>query len=345
VAFALAGSIKKDLTREAIGLDADGKPVYLKDIWPSQEEVNAAVRAYVQAELFKKANESVFQGDAEWKRIPAPKGDLFDWAADSTYIRRASFLENLPAQPPSIGNITGARVLALLGDMVTTDHISPASSIAEKSPAGQYLLSHGVKKADFNSYGARRGNHEVMIRGTFANVRLKNLLAPGTEGGVTTKFPAGTFPEGTVTSIYEAAMAYAKEKTPLVVLAGKEYGSGSSRDWAAKGTAMLGIKAVIAESFERIHRSNLVMMGILPLQFIEGQNASSLGLTGAEVFDIAGIEDGLSPFKTLKVKAVSGGRAIEFSVMMRIDTPKEIDYYLNGGILPFVLRQMREEKK
>jgi aconitate hydratase len=253
VAYALTGTMNVDITKEAIGLSKEGKPVYLKDIWPTNEEVQDAIRSYVTSDLFKSRYAQVFDGDEDWKKIKVPEGQRFTWKQDSTYVRRASFLENLPKKPAPMGDIKSARVLALLGDSVTTDHISPAGSIALESPAGKYLLEHGVQKKDFNSYGARRGNHEVMIRGTFANGRLKNMLAPGTEGGVTKKFP-----EGTSSTIYDAAMSYMKEKTPLLVIAGKEYGSGSSRDWAAKGTRMLGVKAVLAESFERIHRSNLV---------------------------------------------------------------------------------------
>jgi aconitate hydratase len=285
--------------------------------------------------LFEKQYSHVFDGDAAWNHVPVPEGKRFTWDAGSTYVRRAAFLENLSKEPKPVADIRGARVLAYLGDSVTTDHISPAGSIALDGPAGQYLIAHGVNKPDFNSYGARRGNHEVMVRGTFANVRLKNQLAPGTEGGVTKKFP-----EGTVTSIFEAAEAYKRERTPLIVIAGKEYGSGSSRDWAAKGTMMLGIKAVIAESYERIHRSNLVMMGVLPLQFPDGKNATFFGLTGDEVYEIGGIASNLTPLKVLKVKAVSASGVKEFNVVMRIDTPKEIEYYQHGGILPYVLRQL-----
>jgi aconitate hydratase len=291
--------------------------------------------AHVKKEMFEKQYSQVFSGDANWKAIPVPEGKQFKWDGTSTYVRRAQFLTGLSKTPAKIQDIKGARVLALLGDSVTTDHISPAGNISDKTPAGQYLLAQGVSKADFNSYGARRGNHEVMVRGTFANVRLKNLLAPGTEGGVTTKFP-----EGNVTSIYEASMAYQKEGVPLIVIAGKEYGSGSSRDWAAKGPAMLGVKAVIAESFERIHRSNLVMMGVLPLQLPDGKTASSIGLAGDEIFEIDGISTGLEPLKVVKVTATGKAGKKEFNALLRIDTPKEVEYYQHGGILPYVVRQL-----
>ncbi|MCG3204784.1 MAG: Aconitate hydratase A [Elusimicrobia bacterium] len=335
VAYALAGSLKVNLTTEALGQGRDGKPVFLKDIWPNQREVQDALKN-VKQELFKKEYAHVFEGDDVWKTISFPKSNRFDWEKDSTYIRRAAFLENLAVAPAPLADIRGARVLASLGDSVTTDHISPAGSISAESPAGKYLLSHGVPKSDFNSYGARRGNHEVMVRGTFANNRLKNQLAPGTEGGVTKKFP-----EGTVMSIYDAALAYAKQNTPLIILAGKEYGSGSSRDWAAKGTMMLGVKAVIAESYERIHRSNLVMMGVLPLQFPDGKNAAGLDLSGEEVFEITGVADSLKPLKVLKVRATLNGVIKEFNALMRIDTPKEIEYYQHGGVLPYVLRRLK----
>lgn len=332
VAYALAGNMCVDITQEPLGMGKDGKPVYLANIWPTRKEVQDAIGQFVTAQQFKKEYSVIFEGDQIWKNIPIPKGGSFEWDDKSTYVRRASFLENLPKRPEPIEDIKSARVLALLGDSVTTDHISPAGSIGEDSPAGKYLKQKGVSRADFNSYGSRRGNHEVMVRGTFANIRLRNQLAPGTEGGFTKKFP-----EGTVTTIYEASEAYKQENTPLIVLAGKEYGSGSSRDWAAKGTKMLGIKAVIAESYERIHRSNLVMMGVLPLQFLDGQNIKSLGLKGDETFDIVGIIDSVKPLQNLIVK-YSGSK--KFEVKLRIDTPKEIDYYKHGGILSFVLRQI-----
>ncbi len=335
VAYALAGSLKIDITTEPLGVGKNGQPVFLKDIWPSQKEVLEVAHKAVRQDLFEKQYSHVFDGDVAWNSVPVPEGKRFAWDSKSTYVRRAAFLENLSKEVKPVSDIRGARVLAYLGDSVTTDHISPAGSIALEGPAGQYLVKHGVNKPDFNSYGARRGNHEVMMRGTFANVRLKNQLAPGTEGGVTKKFP-----EGIITSIYEAAESYKKEKTPLIVLAGKEYGSGSSRDWAAKGAMMLGIKAVIAESYERIHRSNLVMMGVLPLQFPDGKNAAFFSLTGDEVYEIGGISSNLTPLKVLKVKAVSSTGVKEFNVVMRIDTPKEIEYYQHGGILPYVLRQL-----
>lgn len=335
VAYALAGSMNIDITTEPLGLGKDGKPVFLKDIWPSQADVQKTVREFVTRQLYASRYAKVFDGDALWQKIPVPQGQQFTWKNDSTYVRRPTFLEKLPRSPQKITNIKSARVLAYLGDSVTTDHISPAGSIKADSPAGKYLIDHGVKKEDFNSYGARRGNHEVMIRGTFANTRIKNLLVPGIEGGVTKKLPNGaTMP------IYDAAMAYIKEGTPLIVIAGKEYGSGSSRDWAAKGTAMLGVKAVIAESFERIHRSNLVMMGVLPLQFPDGKNAATYGLTGDEIYTITGIEGEMQPLTPLRVKAEKDGAVKEFNVLMRIDTPKEIEYFQHGGILPYVVRQI-----
>jgi aconitate hydratase len=335
VAYALAGSVDVDLTTQPLGQGKDGKPVFLKDIWPTRGEVTEAVAKHVKPEFFKKEYAHVFEGDARWKAIPVPQGGLYQWDAKSTYIRRAAFLENVERSAAPVRDIKQARVLALLGDSVTTDHISPAGSISDKSPAGQYLIAQGVSKTDFNSYGARRGNHEVMMRGTFANVRLKNQLAPGTEGGFTTKLP-----EGKATTIYDASVDYIKGNTPLIVLAGKEYGSGSSRDWAAKGVAMLGVQAVIAESFERIHRSNLVMMGVLPLQFKPGETAASLGLTGQETFDIIGVEKGLSPRQDVTVKASGSAGVKTFTVLSRIDTPKEIEYFKNGGILPYVIRQI-----
>ncbi|MFN0117213.1 MAG: aconitate hydratase AcnA [Elusimicrobiota bacterium] len=335
VAYALAGSININLTTEPLGTNKEGKEIFLKDIWPTQEEVNQEIKEHLSVQLFTNRYSRVFEGDDEWQKISIPEGQRFTWREDSTYIRRASFLENLQRVPAPVSDINEARVLALLGDSVTTDHISPAGSIALDSPAGKYLIAHGVQKADFNSYGARRGNHEVMIRGTFANVRLKNLLVPGTEGGVTKKLP-----EGTVTTIYDAAMAYEKEKTSLVIISGKEYGSGSSRDWAAKGTRMLGVRAVIAESYERIHRSNLVMMGVLPLQFEDGKNAATYGLTGLETINIAGISAQMKPMQKVMVKAKTDKKTIEFKAIMRIDTPQEIEYYLHGGIMPYVLRQI-----
>ena len=290
VAYALAGTMDIDLLDEPLGQDEDGNDVFLKDIWPSEQEVAETVESAVQSDMFRKSYGEVYDGDERWNSLEVPEGDRFAWADDSTYVRKPPYFEDMPAEPPELTDIEGARVLAVLGDSVTTDHISPAGAIKEDSPAGKYLMEHGVERKDFNSYGSRRGNHEVMVRGTFANIRLRNQLAPGTEGGVTQ-----VLPEGEEMTIYDAAMAYAEDDTPLVVLAGKEYGSGSSRDWAAKGTKLLGVRAVIAESFERIHRSNLVGMGVLPLQFPEGEDAESLGLTGEEEFTITGIAEDGSP--------------------------------------------------
>ncbi len=335
VAYALAGSMNLDLTSEPLGTGRDGRAVYLKDIWPTEREVQQAVLGSVTSEMFRQQYASVFDGDERWRQLPVPTGDRFAWEADSTYIRRPPFLENLTVDPPPVTDVTGARALAVLGDSITTDHISPAGAIRADSPAGRYLVEHGVTPKDFNSYGSRRGNHEVMMRGTFANVRLRNQLAPGHEGGVTTYLPGDE-----VMSIYDAAMRYQEAGVPLLVLAGKEYGSGSSRDWAAKGTLLLGVKAVIAESFERIHRSNLVNMGVLPLQFREGESASALGLTGREVFDIAAGQ-ALKPRGTVKLSARGeDGKAKSFTVGVRIDTPEELTAYRHGGILPYVLRQL-----
>ena len=334
VAYALAGRMNIDIYNQPLGEDADGNPVYLRDIWPTQEEIRTVVSQNVDAAKFRAAYEDVFQGETRWNNLPAPSGQRFDWQDDSTYVRNPPYFDGMSATPDPIRDISGARVLALLGDSVTTDHISPAGNIKPDSPAGLYLTGHGVKPADFNSYGSRRGNHEVMMRGTFANVRLRNLLAPGTEGGVTLHLP-----DGEQMSIYDAAMKYRSEGVPLVVLAGKEYGSGSSRDWAAKGPCLLGVRAVIVESFERIHRSNLVGMGVLPLQFQEGQNAQSLGLTGRERIDIEGLGDGAVREVTVKATDDSGS-VITFRARVRLDTPQEVDYYRHGGILPYVLRQL-----
>jgi aconitate hydratase len=336
VAYAIAGHVDVDLTTEPVGNDSQGKPVYLKDLWPTQKEVQDLISSTMRAEMFQKAYEESLQGDERWKALDAPAGELFQWDETSTYVKRPPFFDDMPKQAPPLKDIRGARVLAVLGDSVTTDHISPAGSIQADGPAGKYLQSHGVSPKDFNSYGARRGNHEVMMRGTFANVRLRNLMLPGTEGGL-----ALHLPEKTSTTIFDAAMQYQSEGVPLMILAGKEYGSGSSRDWAAKGPCLLGIKAVLAESYERIHRSNLVGMGILPLQFLPGESAESLGLTGFEIFDIPGIAGGLKPGQrmTLLVRDDSGkGRSIE--AICRIDTPYELQYYQHGGILQFVLRQL-----
>lgn len=341
VAFALAGRIDIDLASEPLGTDRDGKPVYLRDIWPSQVEINQVIERCVTRELFEETYSAVFQGDENWNSIEVPAGDRFAWDESSTYIRRPPYFDGMrPEEPDSVEDIRGARVLAYLGDSITTDHISPAGSIKPDSPAGKYLLERGVPQAEFNSYGSRRGNHEVMVRGTFANVRIRNRLAPGTEGGFTTHIPSGE-----VMTIYDAAVRYSEAGIPLIVLAGKEYGSGSSRDWAAKGPFLQGVKAVIAESFERIHRSNLVGMGIVPLQFAPGENADSLGLTGREVFDIQGVAEaiasGFASGRTARVTArAEDGRTIEFQVTIRIDTPREADYYRNGGILQYVLRQL-----
>ena len=340
VAYALAGKIGHNFDTDALGADKNGQPVFLKDIWPTQKEVADAIDKGVSSEGFRKEYATVSQGDANWQGLSFPTGDVYQWEPDSTYIRKAPYFDGITKTPAPISDILGARVLAVLGDSVTTDHISPAGSIKASGPAGKYLAEHAVKTSDFNSYGSRRGNHEVMVRGTFANVRLRNKLAPGTEGGVTRLLP-----EGEQMSIFDASVKYAERKVPLVILAGKEYGSGSSRDWAAKGPNLLGVRAVIAESFERIHRSNLVGMGILPLQFEEGQNVESLGLTGEETYDFAGLTTLLkSKFangRTLKVKATAAdGKVKEFTAKVRIDTPQEIEYYEHGGILQYVLRQL-----
>lgn len=339
VAYALAGTMDIDLQREPIGTGKDGSPVYLKDLWPSPQEVTETMRKAVRSEMFVKQYANVFEGEPRWKDLPIPEGDRFHWEKDSTYIKAAPFFDDIPREPAPLRDIRGARVLALLGDSVTTDHISPAGSISAKSPAGKYLQERGVQPTDFNSYGSRRGNHEVMIRGTFANIRLRNLLAPGTEGGWTIH-PSSPEPM----FIYDAAVKYAAERTPLLVIAGKEYGSGSSRDWAAKGPRLLGVRAVIAESFERIHRSNLIGLGVLPLQFKEGENAKSLGLTGFETYDIQGIEGELQVGKTMTVHATAkDGKKTTFSVLARLDTPNEVDYYRHDGILQYVLRQLLEQ--
>ncbi len=335
VAYALAGRMDMDLTTEALGNDPAGKPVYLKDIWPTPQEIESTVRASVSSSQYSKQYSEVFEGDAHWKSMPVPKGDIYKWDPKSTYIKLPPYFDNMPKTPPPLADIHGAKVLAILGDSVTTDHISPAGSIPVDSPAGKYLIANGVKPHEFNSYGARRGNHEVMMRGTFANIRLRNQLAPGTEGGWTLFLP-----DGEKMSIYDAAVKYREAGVPLVVLAGKEYGSGSSRDWAAKGTRLLGVRAVIAESYERIHRSNLVGMGLLPLEFKAGENRETLGLTGHEIFEIEGVAS-LSPKKMITVHAKSGdGKAKTFSVIARVDTPEEVSYYQHGGILQYVLRQM-----
>jgi aconitate hydratase len=336
VAYALAGRVDVDLHTEPLGTGKDGKPVFLRDIWPRQEEVQKTITKSVRSEMFCKEYSEVFTGDESWRALPVPEGDLYQWDAASTYVKHPPYFENVSTKPPPVSDIKGARILALLGDSITTDHISPAGSIKKDGPAGKYLVEHGVQPKDFNSYGSRRGNHEVMVRGTFANVRLKNLLAPGTEGGVTRHLP-----DGAPMSIFDAAVQYAKEGVPLVVLAGKEYGAGSSRDWAAKGPKLLGVRAVIAESYERIHRSNLVGMGILPLQFAAGETAASLGLTGEEVFELTDLEAAIKGNRELTVKARSAnGSEKTFRTSVRIDTPREVLYYQHGGILTFVLRQL-----
>jgi len=338
VAYALAGSMDVDLFDEPLGQDSDGNDVMLKDIWPSPAEVERVIGEAITSEMFSTDYADVFAGDQRWQELPTPEGDTFEWDADSTYVRKPPYFEGMPDEPEPVSDIEGARVLLKLGDSVTTDHISPAGAIKKDSPAGTYLAEHGVEQRDFNSYGSRRGNHEVMIRGTFANIRLRNQLAPGTEGGVTRDFTN----DGEVTTVYEASENYQREGIPLVVLAGKEYGSGSSRDWAAKGTALLGVKAVIAESYERIHRSNLIGMGVLPLQFPGGKSADDMGLTGEETISISGItelNDGTTP-RTVTVRIEKDGRDDEFEATVRIDTPGEASYYRNGGIMPFVLRNL-----
>jgi aconitate hydratase len=339
VAYALAGNMQIDIYNEPLGTDRNGQPVYLRDIWPSNREVAELIEKHVTSEMFKSSYADVFKGDANWNSLDVPSGETFAWSDDSTYVKHPPYFEGMTLETGTPQDIRGARVLAVLGDSVTTDHISPAGNIAVDSPAGRYLLSLGVEKKDFNSYGARRGNHEVMVRGTFANIRLRNRLAPGTEGGWTIHIPSGE-----QMSIYDAAMRYQSEGTPLLIIAGKEYGAGSSRDWAAKGTALLGVKAVLAESYERIHRSNLIGMGVLPLQFLPGESAASLGLTGAEQFDIEGL--GLQRVKEVTVTATGvGGKRKTFKALVRIDTPKEQEYFIHGGILQYVLRQLAQAKQ
>ncbi|TMR31340.1 aconitate hydratase AcnA [Nonomuraea zeae] len=342
VAYALAGTMDLDLDTEPLGLGADGEPVYLKDIWPSPEEIASVVNSSIGRDMFERDYADVFKGDDHWRSLPIPTGNTFEWDPSSTYVRKAPYFDGMPEKPEPVTDISGARVLVKVGDSVTTDHISPAGSIKAGTPAAQYLRANGVEVKDFNSYGSRRGNHEVMIRGTFANIRLRNQIAPGTEGGYTRDF---TQPDGPVSFIYDASVNYAAAETPLVVLAGKEYGSGSSRDWAAKGTALLGVRAVIAESYERIHRSNLIGMGVLPLQFPEGGSAEALGLTGEETFDITGVEElnkgGIPQTVHVKATAPSGhGAGVEFDAVVRIDTPGEADYYRHGGIMQYVLRSL-----
>ena len=336
VAYALAGRMDFDVVNESLGNDQAGKPVYLRDIWPTPQEVEQTMREAVSSDMFHNQYADVFSGDEHWRALPIPEGDLYAWDNKSTYIKDPPYFEGMPLKPPALGDLKGLRTLAVLGDSVTTDHISPAGTIPADSPAGKYLIAHGVQPKDFNSYGARRGNHEVMMRGTFANIRLRNLLAPGTEGGWAIHQPSGE-----KMSIYDAAMKYRDEHVPLIIIAGKEYGSGSSRDWAAKGTILLGVRAVLAESFERIHRSNLVGMGVLPLEFLPGETLKSLGLSGQEVFEIDGLAQSFEPRKKMKVRARDAqGKVKEFTVLARVDTPFEVAYYQHGGILQYVLRQM-----
>jgi aconitate hydratase len=325
-----------DIQNEPLGTDGEGRPVYLREIWPSPRDIEETILSSVRSDMFRKEYADVFQGDEQWKALSVPTGDRYAWDPQSTYIKAAPFFEEMPLTPKPLADIRGARVLVMVGDSVTTDHISPAGNIPAKSPAGAYLIDRGIEAKDFNSYGSRRGNHEVMMRGTFANIRLRNLLAPGTEGGWTLH-PSSKEP----VSIFEASEKFKGEGVPLIVIAGKEYGSGSSRDWAAKGPRLLGVRAVIAESFERIHRSNLIGMGILPLQFAEGENPRSLGLSGFESYDIEGIDQNLHPGKKLRVAATAeGGKVHSFTTLCRIDTPMEVDYYRNDGILQFVLRSL-----
>jgi aconitate hydratase len=335
VAYALAGSMDIDITTDPLGTGTDGQPVYLRDVWPTAREIQQVVNEAIASEMYTDGYVDVFAGDDRWRNLSTPEGDVFEWDPDSTYVRKPPYFDGMAREPEPVSDVAGARVLAKLGDSVTTDHISPAGSIKPDSPAGRYLTEHGIERRDFNSYGSRRGNHEVMIRGTFANIRLRNQLAPGTEGGFTRDF---TEPDGPVSTIYDAAVNYARTGTPLLILAGTEYGSGSSRDWAAKGTALLGVRAVLAESYERIHRSNLIGMGVLPLQYLDGENGQSLGLTGEETFTITGVEalnDGVTP-RTVTVTADNR----EFQARVRIDTPGEATYYRHGGIMPYVLRSL-----
>jgi aconitate hydratase len=335
VAYSLTGTMDIDLMDDPIGQDSDGNDVFLADLWPSPQQVQDIINETVQASGFASSYADVFAGDERWQGLDVPEGDSFEWAEDSTYVRRPPYFDGMDREPSGIEDIVGARVLAVLGDSVTTDHISPAGSIKTDSPAGHYLSDHDVERKDFNSYGSRRGNHEVMIRGTFANIRLRNQLAPGTEGGVTRHLP-----DGDEATIYDASRSYLDDGVPLVVLAGKEYGSGSSRDWAAKGTSLLGVRAVIAESYERIHRSNLIGMGVIPLQYAEGESRESLGLTGQETFEIRGLAGAEDIPHELTVKAAGDDGDKEFTVTVRIDTPGEAEYYRHGGILQYVLRSL-----
>jgi aconitate hydratase len=335
VAFALAGRVDIDFATEPLGVGTDG-PVFLRDIWPAPADVDAEIMRSVKSEQFERQYANVFEGDEEWRTIEVPTGARYAWSDDSTYVKNPPYFEGMTMAPPGVRPITGARALGMFGDSITTDHISPAGNIAAASPAGKWLIAHGVATKDFNSYGARRGNHEVMMRGTFANIRLRNELAGGKEGWWT-----ATAPGGEPQPIFDVSMAMQQQGTPLVIIAGKEYGTGSSRDWAAKGTALLGVRAVIAESFERIHRSNLVGMGVLPLELTAGETRQTLGLTGFETFDVSGLDDSLRPRATLTVTARSANGATKtFTVLARIDTPEELSYYKHGGILPYVLRQL-----
>jgi aconitate hydratase len=335
VAYAIAGRIDVDLQNDPIGTDQSGNAVYLRDIWPTPEEVESVVKKSVRKDMFHKEYAEVFQGDERWNTVKVPSGDLYEWSGQSTYIKKPPYFDHKLDPATSIRDMAGLRALAMLGDSVTTDHISPAGNIPVDSPAGKYLIERGVKPGDFNSYGARRGNDEVMVRGTLANIRLRNLLAPGTEGGWTTHVPSGE-----KIFIYDASVLYQKEGTPLVIIAGKEYGTGSSRDWAAKGTLLLGVRAVIAESFERIHRSNLIGMGVLPLQFLRGETRETHGLTGFEQYSIEGLRNAVKSGAHARVRAVDGGSEKTFEVIVRVDTPMEAEYYAHGGILQYVLQQI-----
>jgi aconitate hydratase len=340
VAFALAGRVDIDLTKDPLGKDQNGKDVFLRELWPTLEEVRENMQAALKPEVFRKLYSNFAAQNPKWNEIPGSVGQLYTWDDKSTYIQNPPFFENFSMQPGTIGDIRGARPLGIFGDSVTTDHISPAGAIKAASPAGKYLVANGVEPADFNSYGSRRGNDRIMTRGTFANVRIKNLMVPGVEGGVT-KYFADATKDGEVMSIFDAAEKYKGEGTPLVVLAGQEYGTGSSRDWAAKGTMLLGVKAVVAQSYERIHRSNLVGMGVLPLQFEEGTSAQSLGLDGSETFDVTGLSEDVKPRQKLTLRITKAdGKTSDIPAILRIDTPIEVEYYRNGGILPFVLREL-----
>jgi aconitate hydratase len=329
VAYALVGRMDVDLIGEPLGRDRDGNDVYLRDLWPTADEIQETITRAVRGEMFSRTYADVFTGDPAWRELPIPEGDLFDWDPASTYVRQPPYFEGMSREPEAVEDVHGARCLVMLGDSVTTDHISPAGSISPASPAGKYLVEHGVERKDFNSYGSRRGNHDVMVRGTFANVRLRNLMVPGSEGTVTVHVPSGD-----ELTIYDASERYLAEGTPLIVIAGKEYGSGSSRDWAAKGPNLLGVRAVIAESYERIHRSNLLMMGILPLQFLDGETPTTLGLTGREEFAVEGVDNGNADEVTVR----ADGK--EFRARVRLDTPREREYFQHGGILPYVLRRL-----